>query len=160
VEDEISDLVLPESEPGSVTIPRIDVESELVELGLEGGAMEVPVDPADAGWYELGPTPGALGPAVIAGHVTWNRAPAVFFRLSALRAGDRVLVSRVDGTTAVFSVTRVQTFSKARFPTRAVYGPVDHAGLRLITCGGEYDGSSHRYADNVVAFAELVDVQA
>ena len=44
--------------------------------------MEVPADPANAGWYELGPSPGALGPAVVAGHVTWNQAPAVFFRLA------------------------------------------------------------------------------
>ena len=69
------------------------------------GAMEVPDDPADAGWYRLGPPPGALGPAVIAGHVTWNQVPAVFFRLSELRPGDLVEVTRADGRVAVFEVT-------------------------------------------------------
>ena len=33
----------------------------------------------------------------------------------------------------MFIVTRVAQFSKSRFPTRAVYGHIDHAGLRLIT---------------------------
>jgi hypothetical protein len=56
----------------------------------------------------------------------------------------------------VFEVTRVTRFAKRRFPTRAVFGGIDHAGLRLITCGGTYDQSSHRYRDNVVAFADLV----
>jgi LPXTG-site transpeptidase (sortase) family protein len=119
--------------------------------------MEVPKDPAEAGWYTLGPTPGALGPAVVAGHVTWNQVPAVFYRLGTLRHGDRVSVSRADGTTATFEVTRVASFPKTRFPTRAVYGTTDRAALRLITCGGDYDSSAHRYLHNVVVFARLVN---
>ena len=118
--------------------------------------MEVPRDPATAGWYHLGPAPGALGPAVIAGHVTWNQVPAVFFRLAELRQGDVVKVTRADDRVAVFEVTQVTTYAKSQFPTRAVFGGIDHAGLRLITCGGEFDSSSARYSDNVVAFATLV----
>ena len=117
--------------------------------------MEVPEDPAQAGWYTFGPTPGSLGPAVIAGHVTWNGAPAVFFALGELRPGDRVRVARADDRVAVFEVTQVRTYPKSRFPTKEVFGPVDHAGLRLITCGGDYDGSAHRYSDNVVVYARL-----
>jgi sortase (surface protein transpeptidase) len=122
--------------------------------------METPKDPADAGWFSPGPAPGALGPAVIAGHVTWNGAPAVFHRLGNMRRGDQVIVTRKDGKTAVFTVTRVARFSKSRFPTRAVYGPIDHAGLRLITCGGTYDAARHSYLDNVVVFAKLEAVRA
>ncbi len=120
--------------------------------------MEVP-DPPVAGWFSRGPAPGALGPATIAGHVTWNGAPAVFHRLGAMRRGDQVIVTRKDGKTAVFTVTRVAQFSKSRFPSRAVYGPIDHAGLRLITCGGTYDSARHRYLDNVVVFARLEAVR-
>jgi sortase (surface protein transpeptidase) len=147
-------LVLPESEPVAVSIPRIGVRSRLVPLGLdENGEMETPA-PDDAGWYTRGPSPGALGPAVITGHVTWNR-PAIFYRLGTMRRGDQVSVTRKDGKTAVFTVTRVTRFSKSRFPSQAVYGPIDHAGLRLITCGGTYDAARHKYLDNVVVFAKL-----
>jgi len=66
-----------------------------------------------------------------------------------------VTVTREDGKIAVFTVTRVAQFSKSRFPSRAVYGRIDHAGLRLITCGGTYDAARHRYLDNVVVFARL-----
>ena len=157
VPDLVTGPVLARSEPVRLTVPRIGVTSDLVDLGLDAtGAMEVPEDGALAGWYSRGPAPGSLGPAVIAGHVDWERAPAVFYRLGELRAGDRVEVSREDGTTAVFSVTRVATYAKARFPTRAVFGSTDHAGLRLITCGGDFDPAEGHYEDNVVAYAELV----
>jgi sortase (surface protein transpeptidase) len=146
---------LPESDPVAVSIPRIGVRSTLVDLGLDNkGEMETP-DPAVAGWFTRGPTPGALGPAVITGHVTWDGAPAVFHRLGTLRRGDQVAVTREDGKTAVFTVSRVARFSKSRFPSRAVYGAIDHAGLRLITCGGTYDAARHKYLDNVVVFARL-----
>jgi hypothetical protein len=160
VRDRIDELVLPESEPVSVAIPDLDVRSRLIDLGLDGqGEMEVPEDPAQAGWYSRGATPGALGPSIIAGHVTWDGAPAIFHRLGELRRGDRVTVTRADEKTAVFTVTRVTQFAKSRFPTKAVYGPIDHAGLRLVTCGGTYDAARHRYLDNVIVFARLSDVQ-
>lgn len=160
VRDAGSGLVLPESDPLVLSVPAIDVRSRLVELGLQADrTMEVPEDPDVAGWFTRGASPGALGPAVIGGHVTWDGAPGVFYRLGTLRRGDRVTVSRSDGRTAVFSVTRVDRYDKARFPTGAVYGAIDHAGLRLITCGGSYDTSRHRYLDNVVVFARLVAVR-
>jgi sortase (surface protein transpeptidase) len=160
VRDKITGLVLPESDPVSVSIPRIGVQSRLVDLGRDAdGAMEVPQNPARAGWFTGGPAPGALGPAVISGHVTWDGAPGVFYRLGTMRHGDQVTVARKDGKTAVFTVTRVDRFSKSRFPSGAVYGAIDHAGLRLITCGGAYDAVRHRYLDNVVVFARLEAVR-
>jgi sortase (surface protein transpeptidase) len=156
VRDRTKGLVLPESDPVVVSIPRIGVRSTLVKLGLDSkGAMEVPKDPAVAGWFSKGPSPGALGPAVIAGHVTWDGAPEVFYRLGTMQRGDQVSVTRKDGRTAVFTVSRVARFSKSRFPSQAVYGAIDHAGLRLITCGGTYDAARHSYLDNIVVFARL-----
>ena len=160
VRDRTTGRVLPESAPVELSVPRIGVRSRLVELGLDAeGAMEVPRDPARAGWFARSAAPGALGPAVIAGHVTWNGAPAVFSRLGRLRHGDQVSVTREDGRTAVFTVDRVARFSKSRFPSEEVYGTIDHSGLRLITCGGTYDRVRHRYLDNVVVFASLTQVR-
>ena len=146
-----------------VSIPTIGVRSTLVDLGLDKrgakkGAMQTP-EPAVAGWFTRGPAPGALGPAVIAGHVTWDGAPAVFHRLGTMRRGDQVAVARKDGKTAVFTVSRVARFPKSQFPSRAVYGAIDHAGLRLITCGGTYDEAKNSYLDNVVVFARLEAVR-
>lgn len=160
IPDKITGLVLPESEPLVVSIPRIGVRSKLLRLGLnpKNGELQTPSDVSAAGWFSGGPSPGALGPAVIAGHVTWNGVHEVFYRLGSLRPGDQVSVTRKDGRTAVFTVSRVATFPQSQFPTDAVYGPIDHAGLRLITCGGTYDAGAHKYLSNVVVFASLAAV--
>ncbi|GAA4926081.1 hypothetical protein GCM10023224_00980 [Streptomonospora halophila] len=46
---------------------------------------------------------------------------------------------------------------KDGFPTRRVYeGEPGRAVLRLITCGGAFDGAGGRYTANVVVYARLV----
>ncbi|MFE6636049.1 class F sortase [Streptomyces tendae] len=151
-----SAAALDRSPPTKVTIPAIDVSTTLEDLGLDDdGAMETPRDPGRAGWYTPGPAPGQQGPAVIAGHVTWDGAHSVFYRLSELATGDTVTVDRADGRTATFTVDRVEQYPKNEFPTVDVYRNLDHAGLRLITCAGDYSSADHRYADNVVVYATL-----
>ncbi len=125
-------------------------------LGLDPqGALQVPAGAFPAGWYTGAPTPGQLGPAVIVGHVDWGGKAGVFFHLSRLKPADLVTVLRADGSQAVFRVARVERVAKNAFPTSEVYGNIDHAGLRLITCGGQFDTVAHSYVDNVVVFADL-----
>ena len=145
------------STPVRVQIPAIGVDSGLMDLGLGGdGAMQTPPTGFPAGWYTGGPTPGQLGPAVVVGHVDWAGHPGVFYNLRELKTGDQVIVARTDARKAVFRVSRVEEFAKDAFPTHAVYGNVDHAALRLITCGGSFDQQAASYRDNIVAFADLV----
>ncbi|MFC6080278.1 class F sortase [Sphaerisporangium aureirubrum] len=146
------------SAPTRVKIPRIGVDAPLTSVGVrKSGEIEVPpLDrPKLAGWYRLGPSPGEAGPAVILGHVNTRRGPAVFGRLRELSRGDKITVTRADGSTAVFTVDGAEQASKARFPTKRVYGHVDHAALRLITCGGIFNPRSHSYTDNIIVYATL-----
>jgi len=144
------------SVPVRVRIPAIGVDSRLMSLGLQDdGTVEVPPQAFPAGWYSGAPTPGELGPAILVGHVHYEDSDGVFADLRRLRPGDEVVVRRKDGRSAVFRVTRVRHYAKDRFPTEKVYGNIDHAGLRLITCGG-HDLVSGRYEDNVIAFARLI----
>lgn len=147
---------LPASAPVRVQIPTLKVDSTLESLKLDKNrVMTTPVDPAKAGWFTPGPKPGSEGPAVIAGHVTWNGARSVFFSLASLKEGARVNVKRADGKTAEFTVDKVARYPKDKFPTIEVYRNLDYAGLRLITCGGDYSDSAHHYADNIVVYAHL-----
>jgi hypothetical protein len=149
--------VLVGSPPIALDIPRIGVHSKnIVDLGLaKDGSIEVPRDYSAPGWFTPGPSPGQFGPAVIAGHVDSKTGPAVFYRLGELRRGDRVMVTREDGSVASFVIDRVKQYEKDRFPTRAVYGnSTNRAELRLITCGGQYD-KQVGYLSNIVAFAHL-----
>ena len=85
--------------------------------------------------------------------VVFQGEPGAFYGLRELLPGDQVVIDRADGSTAVFAVDRVEEHAKDDFPTEAVYGDIDHAGLRLITCGGEFDRSRRSYTDNIVVFA-------
>ncbi len=155
-----SDFVMPASAPTRVTIPAIGAESKLMDLGLlSDGTLEVPPGAFPAGWYTGAPTPGELGPAILAGHVTLDGKKGVFYRLHELRAGDEIFVTRADGTVAVFAVTNVGQYPKTDFPTELVYGDIDHAGLRILTCGGELDSGGFVHKDNIVVFAALVRME-
>ena len=145
------------SEPVAVALPRLGVRSALDPLDLQpDGQLQAPPRWDVAGWYIRGPRPGERGPAVVAGHVDGPDGPAGFWRLQELRPGDRVEVSRADGSTAVFAVTRSLVVPKDDFPTAEVYGPTPHAELRLITCDGAFDRGSGHYLDNLVVFATQV----
>ena len=82
----------PVPRPVSLTIPLIGVQTRLITLGLtSSGALEVPSSTSVAGWYTGGPKPGAIGSAIIVGHIDSVTGPGVFYRLSELRPGDKVL---------------------------------------------------------------------
>jgi hypothetical protein len=115
----------------------------------------VPPSGLPAGWYTGGPTPGKLGPAIIAGNLGWKLL-GVFYNLHNLKPGDQVPVTRADGSQLAFRVTRVAQFPKDQFPTTLVCGNIDQAGLRLITGGGSFNSQTGHCEDNIVVFADLI----
>lgn len=142
--------------PTGLEIPAIGVRTGLIGLGLTAsGALQVPADTQVAGWYTSSPRPGAVGAAVIVGHIDSRVGPGVFFRLGQLRPGDLIYIQRRHASLAVFRVTEVRAYPKTRFPTSDVYGPVPNAQLRLITCGGAFDPATRHYLSNVIVFAVL-----
>jgi sortase (surface protein transpeptidase) len=149
--------IRPVAKPVSIVIPAIGVQTGLVRLGLTwSGELQVPATTTVAGWYTGSARPGAIGAAVIIGHIDSYTGPGVFYQLHALRPGNKVYVRRADGSLAVFQVTSVRSYLKAQFPTLAVYGPVPYAELRLITCGGTFDFATGHYLSNTIVYASLV----
>jgi sortase (surface protein transpeptidase) len=147
----------PVAKPVSLVIPAIDVSTKLIHLGVtKAGTLQVPTSTTVAGWFTGSPRPGEPGGAVIAGHIDSFRGPAVFYELSKLHPGERAFVRRADGTLAVFRITSVRSYLKAKFPTNAVYGPTPNAQLRLITCGGSFDRATGHYLSNTIVYATLV----
>ncbi|GAA2018050.1 class F sortase [Terrabacter terrae] len=146
------------SEPMSIEIPSIGLRStRFVSLGIQrDGTISVPRTAQEVGLYDAGPTPGQLGPAVIAAHVdTPSGVPGIFYRLGRVAAGDVVRITRQDGSHLTFTVDRVAAFRKTEFPTELVYkGDFTRAEIRLVTCGGPTD-SRNEYRDNVVVFGHL-----
>ncbi|MEU5566699.1 class F sortase [Micromonospora musae] len=151
---------LPRATPTTIAIPRIGVDAQIMSLGTnpDGTVQVPPLEQADrAGWYEPGPSPGEVGNAVIVGHVdSAAMGPAVFFDLGAMQPGDTVTVNRSDGRPATFRVDSVKSYPKDQFPTELVYGPSERPGLRVVTCGGQFDETERSYLNNVIVFASLV----
>lgn len=147
---------LTKSVPVSLSIPTINLSTSLTSVGQQSdNTLEVPVTTEIPGWYRYSPTPGELGPSVIVGHVDSVSGPAIFWRLRELTVGHIIEVKRTDNTTAKFKVTEVLQFEQNAFPTNKVYGDIDHAGLRLITCGGSFNRFTGQYSHNTIVFASL-----
>lgn len=144
----------PGAPPARLRIPDLDLDEELIDLGLaDDGSMEVPQDPELAGWFTGAGRPGGYGPTVLVGHVDSDTGPAVFFRLTELRPGDTIDVERADGVVVTYEVTEVADYSKGDFPTPEVFGATARDSLRLITCTGPWDSLAASYEDNRVVYA-------
>jgi hypothetical protein len=142
--------------PDNLTIPAIGVDTALEPLGLlPDHTLRPPSHWDEAGWYVGGVRPGDLGPAVIAGHVDSTSGPAVFFRLRDVRPGEFALVRLRTGRTLTFVIDAVRAYLKNQFPSAAVYGPTALPELRLVTCTGDFNYSTHSYLDNLVVSAHL-----
>lgn len=148
--------------PERLLIPRLDIDASFeAPLGItENGEVAVPDGYETVGWYQYGPPPGEFGPAVVLGHVDSHTGPAVFYSLGQLVEGDEIFIERDDGSIAVFAVTTLERPSQETFPTERVYGNIDHAGLRLITCTGTYDRAHERYTHNLIVYAALVRTES
>ena len=143
--------------PKTLSIPALGIRAEF-ETSLtvdEHGETEVPVGYDTVGWYRHSPTPGEMGPAIVLGHVDSKEGPAVFYSLGQLVPGDSIEIERNDGSTVVFDVTGLERVEQDTFPTERVYGNINHAGIRLITCSGTYDKKAQRYSHNLIVYGVL-----
>ena len=145
------------SAPVRLVAKTIDLDTEFeAPLTLnEDKTVSVPDSYEKVGWYMHGATPGEIGPSVILGHVDSYEGPAIFYKIGKLKEGDEIAVTRADGSTAVFVVTESERISQDDFPTEKVYGQIEYAGLRLVTCTGRFDKSAQKYSHNLVVYARL-----
>ncbi|RDG37125.1 class F sortase [Streptomyces corynorhini] len=150
--------------PKRVEIPSLGIAAPIVARGLDAeGAVDPPPYemPDTVGWYADGVQPGAVGAALLVGHVDTERQAAVFYGLSAAKPGGKAMVTRADGRIAEFTIDDVRVVPRDRFDAKKVYGPREknRAELRLITCGGTFDTKEHAYTANVVVSAYLTGVK-
>lgn len=143
--------------PERIRIPAIGVDASLEHVGLgKTGNMAVPLQYADAGWYRYGPPAGAMGSAVIDGHVDSGLGiPAVFARLSELRAGDDIYIDTNRGESIRFVVESEATYALADVPRGMLFNRADRARLNLITCEGTWIPDQKMYDERHVVYAVL-----
>jgi LPXTG-site transpeptidase (sortase) family protein len=121
----------------------------------DDGSLIVPDDPAQVGWWTGGAQAGeAFGRIVIAGHVDSARLGiGVLADLRGARAG-RVVTLRLGDRVQRYKVTGVQEVKQADLAADpAIFAQDGAHRLVLITCGGRFDRTTHRYESNLIVEA-------
>lgn len=146
--------VRPPAQALRVRIPALSVDAPVLQMGIDtAGVMEVPQNSSTVAWYGFSAAPGSPGNAVMAAHVTWGGARAVFNQLSALRPGDVIDVRTGDGDLR-YVVQRSYLVRPEEADIPAIVGPRDGPQtLTLITCGGSFDSSVREYDHRVIVYA-------
>jgi len=145
--------------PVRLKIPKINVSAPFEYLGLTpSGAMDVPKGPSDVAWFDLGPRPGEVGDAVVAGHFGWkNNISAAFDNLSKLQVGDKVYIENEGGQTLTFVVHEIGTYGKNADSANVFNSNDGKAHLNLITCEGVWNAAEKSYSNRLVVFTDEVN---
>lgn len=142
--------------PVRLIIPKIAVNAPLDYVRLTPqGALDIPHEPGNAGWYDKGPRPGEKGVAIIDGHSGWrDNIPAVFDQLHKLLPGDLIQVKDERGQTVSFVVRELRTYQKDQADREVFVTNDDKIHLNLITCEGAWNEAQKSYTDRLVVFAD------
>ncbi|HEY0719166.1 MAG TPA: class F sortase [Streptosporangiaceae bacterium] len=132
----------------SVQIPSLRISASASPESVSGGALAVPSDPADVGWWM--PSTAEL---VIDGHVDMEGAgPGALYEVRNLHPGAQVVIQTASGPEH-WTIEGVRTYQKGHVPAGLFSWQGTDPRLVIITCGGPFDYSTHHYYDNVVAYA-------
>lgn len=144
--------------PRFIYLDKFNEKGRVRHLGTNSkGAMQAPNNVFDAGWYNQSAKPGSAGGAsVIAGHVSGLTRPGVFHNLKRLNQGDTITIERGDGSLLKYAVVATEVYDADKVDMNKVMVSHDTAkhGLNLITCTGQYQGTT--YTQRLVVYTELV----
>ena len=142
--------------PTRLKISVINVDSIIEDVGIDkDGTMGVPKGPLNVARYDLGPKPGEVGSAVIAGHSGWkDNISAVFDNLYKLSIGDTIYVEDNLGNTNTFIVRDMKTYNSKEDASLIFNSNDNKAHLNLITCSGVWDKIGKDHSSRLVIFTD------
>ena len=131
-------------------IPRIGVDSNVADVGVEGAEYGVP-------WFAVGhhadsANPGERGNSVFNGHVLTIHAGRVFERLHELQPGDAVYVYTPTHRTDWV----VETVFAVSDGDNSFIQPTSDTRISLYTCTGTFNPLEQNYSERLVVVGRLV----
>jgi Sortase domain len=145
---------IPVAAPTRVIVEALNIDGPVVPVGVNADSqLDVPPDARTLVWYRYGPSPGAPGSAVIAGHLNWKGTNGLFARLDEMPVGATITVVYDDGSQKDFIVSTVELVDKPAVAVNGIFAREGEPVLRLITCGGEFEKAVRSYRSNVVVTA-------
>lgn len=146
-------------QPKRLKIPIINLDANIIEVGITpDGAMDTPDDP-DVAWYNLGPRPGEKGNAVIAGHYGFlNGNESVFNNLHKLNKGDKLQIIDKKGSEISFVVKESRKYNPSDDATDIFISTDENIHLNLITCDGTWQNDKKTYSNRLVIFTDKEEI--
>ena len=108
--------------PKTLQISKLGINVPIESVAMdEKGRMDVPKDPDNVAWYNLGVKPGEQGNAVMAGHFDKETGePAVFYDIEKLTRGDTISITDKNNQVITFSVVRSSFFNSCAIFTPSI----------------------------------------
>lgn len=144
--------------PARIYIPTLSIDANVQHVGVaKSGAMAVPNNFTDVGWFRGGTVPGQVGSAVVDGHVDNGLAlPGVFKHLDSIKIGDSLYIETAKGDRLHFVVYDVEWYPYKDVPVDGIFQKNDAAYLNLITCGGSWVRQDKTYNQRLVVYSKFV----
>lgn len=116
---------------GADTPVALEINTAGISVLLHGEGLDADgkIDPpqGEVMWYtgHNRVSPGQLGTAVVAGHVSYYSEPDVFADLASVKEGDQVTISYGDDSTADFIIVSTRLLDKSELQqSELLWGPV------------------------------------
>ena len=148
----------PTALPVRMLVPSLNIHPPVEALGIDRyGALDIPYNIWDVGWFKGGPVPGAPGDAVIDGHAGYPGQPLIFGKLAKVEHGATIVVILADGSKQVFTVESVASWPLGSLPP-TLFEPYGPPRLTLITCDGQFNSEDKTYSNRLIVEASYAGV--
>jgi LPXTG-site transpeptidase (sortase) family protein len=143
-----------------LTIPSIQLDAQVEQAGIVLNVQREPewqtLPFVGAHYGDLTALVGAVGNAVIAGHVVTLNEGNVFRNLYQVDLGDEIHVWTTEDVEHVFSVVQIKLVKPDDV---SVFDETPDRTLTLITCGGEFDPVRREFSDRLIVVAKPAAVE-
>ncbi|HUD05389.1 MAG TPA: class F sortase [Candidatus Saccharimonadales bacterium] len=151
---------VPALNPKYIAIPAIGISNtDVLKLGLlSNGAINVPDNIYQTGWYDGSSLPGHSGAMFIYGHVSSWTADGIFYNLKKLVPGDIMTITTGNNTVYTYRVIKSAVYPYTSVPMNTVLAPVSDStpGLNLMTCTGTVIKGTSEFNERLVVYTSLV----
>ena len=129
--------------PVRIQVEGTGIDLEVVPVGVEdNGAMTLPDNHYQAGWYRYGPAPGAdEGSTVLAAHVDSRTEQLPIAGLKDVDTGTIITVTREDGSILRYATEGVENIAKTSLDGHRLF---DRTGEPRLNSSPAVENGSRR----------------